>query len=146
MMTGTSSQDLTRNLFQLLKQFPRRKLKPTPGLTRSEQELIVTLAMNLNENQKSLTVSAISNLLRITPAGVTHLLNPLEETGYIERLADSNDRRIVRIALTDKGTRESDELMLELNQKVVELIDLLGEEDSKTFFRLLSRAVEHFSA
>lgn len=145
-MTVTTSQELTRNLFQLMKQFPRLKLKQAQGLTRGEQELILTLAMNVSENEKSLTVSTLSSLLQITPAGVTHLLNPLESAGTIERLADSKDRRIVRIALTSKGTTQADALIGEINEKMIELIELWGEDDSKTFFRLLSQAIKHFSA
>ena len=145
-MADTTSQELTRNLFHLMKQFPRLKLIHTPGLTRGEQELIVTLAMSLNESKRSLIVSEISSLLQITPAGVTHLLNTLEDAGFIERLSDSRDRRIVRIALTVKGTKEADEIIMEIHAKAVELVGLLGEEESITFFRLLSRVVQHFSS
>ncbi len=139
--------ELTRDLFQLMKQFPRPKLKQSSidGLTRSEYELLVMLVMNFDEGKKALTVTEISALLQITPAGVTHLINPLEETGYIERLPDPNDRRIVRIGLTQKGTQMAEALILEVQEQLVGLVNHLGKEDSKTLIRLMSQAIEFFA-
>jgi DNA-binding MarR family transcriptional regulator len=137
---------LTCDLFQLMKQFPRPKLKQSSidGLTRSEYELLVMLVMSLGDDKKAFTVTEISNLLQITPAGVTHLINPLEETGYIERLQDRNDRRIVLIGLTEKGTQVAQALISEVQENLIGLVNYLGEEDSKTLIRLMSKSIEFF--
>jgi DNA-binding MarR family transcriptional regulator len=145
-MKKNTALELAHDFFRLMKQFPRLKLKHTDGLTRSGQELLVMLVMNLDETEKALTVTEMSNLLQITPAGVTHLLNPLEETGFIERLPDPKDRRIVRIGLTDKGTQETAALISDVQENLVTMVNLLGEEDSRTFIRLVSRVIEHFSS
>ena len=139
---------LTRDLFQLMKQFPRPKLKQSSidGLTRSEYELLVILVMSFNENKQAFTVTEISNLLQITPAGVTHLINPLEKAGYIERLPDPNDRRIVLIGLTDKGTQVAESLISEVQENLIGLINHLGEEDSRILIRLLSKSIEFFAS
>ena len=139
---------LTRDLFQLMKKFPRPKLKQSSidGLTRSEYELLVMLVMSLDGDKKAFTVTEISNLLHITPAGVTHLINPLEETGYIERLQDANDRRIVRIGLTDKGAQAAETLISEVQENLIGMVNYLGEEDSKTLIRLMSKAIEFFAS
>ena len=51
-MNQKISMDLTQELFQIMKRFPRPKLKQSSidGLTRSEYELLVMLVMNLDEN------------------------------------------------------------------------------------------------
>lgn len=146
-MKTKTSLDLTRDLFQLMKQFPRPKLKQSSidGLTRSEYELLVMLVMSFDENKKAFTVTEISSILQITPAGVTHLLNPLEDAGYIERLQDPNDRRIVRIGLTEKGTQVAEALILEVQEQLIGLVEHLGEEDSQTLIRLMSKAIEYFA-
>ncbi len=148
-MKKKTSLDLTHDvLFRLMKRFPPLKLKPsvTAGLTRSDYELLATLMLNLDGEKTALSVTEISNLLQITPAGVTHLVNPLEEAGYIQRLPDRNDRRIVLIGLTDKGTETAEALIAEIERQLTGLINYLGEEDSQTFFRLLSRAIEFFAS
>ncbi len=145
-MQKNTSLELANEFFRLMRQLPRLKLPYADGLTPSEQELLVILAMNSDETDKALAVSGISRLLRITPAGVTHLLNPLEETGYLHRLSDPRDRRIVRIGLTAKGAREAAALLADVQKNLVTMVNLLGEEDSRTFIRLVSRVIEHFAS
>ncbi len=139
---------LTHDLFQLMKQFPRLKLKQNSinGLTRSEYELLVMLVINLGDDKQAFTVTEISSLLQITPAGVTHLINPLEEAGYIERLSDRTDRRIVLIGLTAKGLQVAEALISEVQENLIGLVNHLGEEDSKTLIRLMSTAIKFFES
>ena len=147
-MKEKTALGLTRELFQLMKQFPRPKLKQSSldGLTRSEYELLVMLVMSRNADRKAFTVTEISNLLQITPAGVTHLINPLEDAGYIERLQDPNDRRIVRIGPTDKGTQAAEALISDVQKNLIGLVNHLGEEDSKTLIRLMTKSIEFFAS
>jgi DNA-binding MarR family transcriptional regulator len=147
-MNQKISVDLTQELFQIMKRFPRPKLKQSSidGLTRSEYELLVMLVMNLDENKTALSVSELADLLMITPAGVTHLINPLEDRGYIKRLQDRKDRRIVLIGLTDKGTEVAEALIAEVQEQLIGLVNHLGEEDSKTLVYLMSRAIDFFDA
>jgi DNA-binding MarR family transcriptional regulator len=103
------------------------------------------LVMNFDWIGKVPTVTELSNSLQITPAGVTHLLNPLEETGHIERLPDPNDRRIVRVRLTARGKRAAGALMKAVHDQLGGLVEHLGEEDSRTLIRLLAKAIEFFT-
>jgi len=147
-MANKDQLALTQELFQLMKQFPRPKLKQSSidGLTRSEYELLVMLVMSTKDSKGAFTVTEISNLLQVTPAGVTHLINPLEEAGYIERLPDPHDRRIVRIGLTDKGTQTAESLISEVQENLIGLVNYLGEEDSKTLIHLMSKSIEFFAS
>ena len=103
------------------------------------------LVINLGDDRKSFKVSELSNLLHITPAGVTHLINPLEEAGYVERLPHPKDRRIVLIGLTDKGLQAAEALISESREGFIALVTHLGEEDSRTFIRLLSTVMDFFA-
>ena len=145
-MEEKNSLALAHELFQLIKRIPRLNLtqKTIGGLTRSEHELLVILLINFDDDTRALTVSEISSLLQITPAGVTHLINPLEQAGYIKRLGDPNDRRVVLIGLTDKGSRAANTLIADIQEHLIGLFNHLGEEDSMIFVHLMSRVLEYF--
>lgn len=145
-MTENTPSDLTQDLFQVMKRFQHLKSKqpPVDNLKRSEYELLGMLAMNLEGDKKALSVTELSNLLQITPAGVTHLINPLEKTGYIKRLPAPNDRRIVRIGLTEKGGIVAEALIAEVQEQLSGLLNYLGEDDSKTLIRLMSQVIAYF--
>jgi DNA-binding MarR family transcriptional regulator len=130
-----------------MKQLPRMRLTQNSpeGLRRREYDLLVLLALNLDAETQALPVSELSNLLQITPAGVTHLLNPLEELGCIQRLPDPNDRRVVLIALTEKGRSIAEGLISTVQSKLIRLVNHLGEEDSQTLVRLMSKMIAFLS-
>lgn len=143
-MKDKTSKTLTHELFQIMKQFPRLKFmkRSDDSLTRSEYELLAMLVMGLDGDKQAFTVTEISNMLQITPAGVTHLINPLDDAGFIERLHDKNDRRVVRIRPTKKAIEVAETLISEAQQDLTSLVNHLGEEDSKTLIRLMSKAMK----
>ena len=57
-----------------------------------------------------------------------------------------NDRRIVLIGLTEKGTQVAEALISEVQEQLIGLVNHLGEEDSKTLIRLMSQAIEFFAS
>ena len=146
-METSASLELTHDLFQIIKQLPRIRLtqRGDNGLRQREYDLLVMLSFNLDTDTQALNVSELSNLLQITPAGVTHLLNPLEELGCIRRLPDPNDRRVVLIALTEKGQEIADSLIATVQEKLIGLVHHLGEEDSATLIRLMAKMIAFLS-
>jgi len=147
-MMTEMNQALTHELFQLMKRFPRPNLalNARKDMTRSEYELLGMLVMRLEGNQKALSIGEISNFLQITPAGVTHLINPLEEKGLIERLKDPSDRRVVLVGITEKGISIAEDLIAEVQEKLVGLIDFLGEDDSRKLIDLMNKVVDYVSS
>jgi DNA-binding MarR family transcriptional regulator len=49
--------------------------------------------------------SELAARLRMSKQALNHLLGQLERRGYLERQADTDDKRSKRIALTSRGTR-----------------------------------------
>jgi DNA-binding MarR family transcriptional regulator len=147
-MKKETPSNLTQDLFKLVKRFPNLKRKQSAiiDLTRSEYELLVILKMNIADQKTALSVSEISNLLQITPAGVTHLINPLEDRGFIKRLPNPHDRRIVLIGLTNKGTKTAEAIITDVQRELTGLVNYLGEEDSRDLVRLMTRALEYFAS
>jgi MarR family transcriptional regulator, organic hydroperoxide resistance regulator len=60
------------------------------------------ILINLNENEGVSPVK-IAALIGIQQTGLSRLLNNMEKKGLIFRKGDDNDKRMVKIFLTDKG-------------------------------------------
>lgn len=144
-METNKSTLFAMELLQLLKELSRIRWEHNTNieLKPSEIDLLVFLYISINENKQALSASELSDVLKITPAGVTHLINPLEESSLIERLKDPNDRRIVRIGLTQKGKKIAESQFNLIFEKISGLIDYLGDEDSQAIIRLLSSITEY---
>jgi MarR family transcriptional regulator, organic hydroperoxide resistance regulator len=53
--------------------------------------------------QEGLAQSELAKRLKITPATCTKMLQRMEKAGFIERVADEIDQRVMRVYLTETG-------------------------------------------
>ena len=86
------------------------RLEPTyasPGLDGGWFDVLATLRRAGPPYHKR--PSDFANALMLTSSGATKRLDRLEDAGLITRQPDSSDRRVVLIALTDKGRNLVDE-------------------------------------
>ena len=138
------SQKLINAFFQFHKLkwwSPNRSL----GFKRSEMRLIFMLRDLELHLKRKVSVSDISNYLRVTSPSVTHLLNSLEEKGIVERTQDENDRRSVRVKLTESGLEIINSADKKLKRNFNGLIEELGLEQSAQLYTLLSEAIKYFN-
>jgi len=142
-MNDDEKASLAQQLAQVLTQIKRVHWAADGDqkVRRSEFRALSALAYS---DESGMKMSDLSTQMHITPAAATHMINSLEEGGYIERLADPNDRRVVLVRLTDKGRRTLQELKTQFLDTLSDLVAFLGEQDSKELVRLLSATLTYF--
>ncbi|WP_321811158.1 MULTISPECIES: MarR family transcriptional regulator [unclassified Burkholderia] len=104
------------------------------GLTRAQSRVLAYLTWKGEMNQ-----ARLAEWLEITPISLTRLLDRMEGCGWIERIANDDDRRAFVIRLTDKS-REIFPQMLEVGDTVTD-DGLRGftRDERDTLVRLLGR-------
>ncbi|MGX8834554.1 MarR family winged helix-turn-helix transcriptional regulator [Amedibacillus sp. YH-ame6] len=89
-------------------------------------------------------MSDISTYFNVTPAAVSQMMRSLEKNQWIERVIPENDRRSVYIKVSDTGMEVIGKNEEHVTEKLVEFIEILGEEDSQALIRILEKCREHF--
>lgn len=98
-----------------------------------------------NENNikvTGVTVTELSDIIHSTKSATSKMLNSLEEKGYIERVSDSKDRRIVYIRLTETGEKIIKDSFKRLQDFADRTINRMGEEDARELVRTLNKFYE----
>ncbi|WP_375389087.1 MarR family winged helix-turn-helix transcriptional regulator [uncultured Amnibacterium sp.] len=91
----------------------------------------------------SLSVRQLPSALGVTKQSFSQLLDTLVLRGYVARDVDPEDRRRLRLTLTDRGTRLSELLDRCASRSDSALLDLVGErEQIATTRRVLARMTE----
>ena len=99
----------------------------------------------LNIDKNGTPATKIAPALGLEPRSLTRMLKALEEKGWIRRIADDNDKRIVNVFLTDEGKRKRDLArrgVLDFNNNVYGQVN---EEKLAVFFEVMqtiSKVVE----
>jgi len=133
-------------LFDAFSQFHSLKWKQSPvkDLKSSEFHMLFVLKQSTDAENTGMKVSEISKVLKIAPPSVTQVINGLEASGYVERTMDKEDRRAVRVRLSEKGEAIISEASDHFLASFVGLTDYLGGENSRELSRLLSMVYVYF--
>lgn len=141
---ASAEQEATLNLArtndQLQIQFSR--LFREFGLTPAQYNILRILR---GEGQPLPILEIAKRTVTIVP-GITGLIDRLEQAGYVRRERCENDRRVIFVALTDKGAKalaDLDKPVLALHEK---LMGHLSRAELKQLSRLLEKARERLSA
>ncbi len=90
-------------------------------------------------------VSELSNTLNVASPTITQQINNLETHGYVERSIDKEDRRVVRIKLTEKGLQAQRKAAEAFLVTVNGLVEYLGEEDTEKLAELMTKVSYYFT-
>jgi DNA-binding MarR family transcriptional regulator len=99
-----------------------------------------TLRILRGAGPDALTCGEIGERLVSPGPDVTRLLDRLETSGLIARLRDSQDRRVVRARITEKGVSLLASLDEPVERTLGQLLGPLGPEKLKTLVQLLGEA------
>ncbi len=80
-------------------------------------------ALSLLTNHDGQTIGALSQQRAIDPATVTGIVKRLEQSGLVERRHDPEDRRLVKVYLTDEGR----DIMRFLPEAVIEFTQTMSK-------------------
>lgn len=103
-------------------------------IARGEVAVLLYLIDNDGVN-----ASDISQNFDINTSRVAAVLNTLSKKGFIERVVDPLDKRKIRVFITDVGKVFANERKREVEAYFKNLLEQLGEKDTKEYLRLSRR-------
>lgn len=90
-------------------------------------------------NELGVRVSELSKMVHSTKSATSKMLKALEEKGYIKRITDTKDRRVVYICLTEKGDEIIQESISHLRVFTDNTILKMGEENTRSLIDKLNK-------
>ena len=107
------------------------------GLNFKEYETLAALVLTGPPYEANPNQISKSNLL--TSGGMTNLLSRMEKDGLVKRKPDPDDKRGVRIQLTDQGMETFRAVTLEENQVEHQLLEAMSLEERETMATMLRK-------
>ncbi len=124
-----------KNLFKTMTQ----DLKPSPLF------VLIRLLHASKSGSPGIRVSGIAAYMGVSVSAVTQIITGLEKNGYIRREMDPVDRRAVLVCLTESGQTVMEPASHKLKENFFDLIEHLGEENSRTLVELLIKVEDYFN-
>ena len=93
----------------------------------------------LSRFPKGLRMKTLSEYLMVTGGNVTGLTDQLEAEGWVERVADEEDRRSMTVRLTRAGKKQFKAMAAAHEQWLEQLLAPLGQEQAQSLYEQLGQ-------
>jgi DNA-binding MarR family transcriptional regulator len=93
----------------------------------------------------NLTMGELSKSIAAPMSSTTRMVNWLVDNGYAARLSDPDDRRIVRVTLTDEGRKLHEYIEDHIIKRVRETMQLLTKEEQATIINIFDKLAREFN-
>ncbi|MDR0267242.1 MarR family transcriptional regulator [Paenibacillus sp.] len=145
--TDMNIDNITKELALVFGQLKRvgHIFSPSKDLRQSESNLLVHLTYLCPLGTNGIKVSELSKQLKITSAAVTHVIQSLEQKGYIARTVDPSDRRSILVTATENGHDFVEAREKELFDRFQHLREHLGTDDVRQLIRILTKSIRFLS-
>lgn len=102
----------------------RLRQQSTQGMTPSQLSALSVIAAT-----GPLTIGELAAHENVQPPTISRVVDALESAGWIERAADESDRRVTRVQVTRKATRELARVRAERNAYLADRLATLGADE-----------------
>ncbi|MFN3866213.1 MAG: MarR family winged helix-turn-helix transcriptional regulator [Demequina sp.] len=92
-------------------------------------EFDVLASLRRSGEPYSLTAGELDRTMMITSGTTTHRITRLEARGFVERVRDQDDRRVVHVRLTEQGRRACDAVHGAHLENERAVLALMGDQD-----------------
>ena len=94
--------------------------------------------MTLDEHSPC-RLNELSHKLGITAPTATGIVSRLEKSGYVRRLHDRVDRRVINVDLTPKGKKTAGKIKVTIKKKWETLLLKLPKKDQESYVHILRK-------
>jgi DNA-binding MarR family transcriptional regulator len=105
-------------------------MRKWPGGALSLIHLQVLLAL---EMEGPLPMRVLAERMDVSQASATGIVDRMEQRGLVERRREDEDRRVVRVALTESGQDTIGGFAAERRDRLVEVLEELTDEELSAF-------------
>lgn len=129
---------LVQSVYELGRVMRKRMLSCDSG----EMHMGQIHAMMLIQEKSGITMKELADGLRVTSPSATSFVDRLVKLGYVGRVHDAENRRLVRLKLLEAGSRILKQKMSERRKIFSEVLGGLPEEDQKSLLAILRKVLD----
>lgn len=120
----------------MMKEFARRQ---ADQLFRDDITLPQFLILELLYHEGKFMMTDLARTMRVTTAAMTGIVDRMVRDGYVSRMHNPEDRRIVNIKLTTKGSGLIKRISEDRRKMLVSVFGKVSETDRNNYLRILTR-------
>src|SRR4030042_141323 len=140
MSMDKNREDLLQTLIQRLMSVMRhvRHPGPPPEPTLSPPHMHLLFIIG-GSKEEGISVKELAERSSVTPGAITQFIDALVERGLVAREGDPNDRRVVRLKLTELAKSQFEKFRKEHLASMFKIFEVLSDEEIKQLIELFTK-------
>jgi DNA-binding MarR family transcriptional regulator len=99
--------------------------------------------MNILERVKDANMTNLAKAMNVTTSAMTGVVDRLVRDGYVARVRDAEDRRIVHIKLTAKGLKTIRAAIEDRKRATIKMFGVISQEEREKYLEILEHIKSH---
>ncbi len=129
-------QTLNQRMMSVMRHVRHPGPPPEPILSPPQVHLLFAIA---GRKDAGISMKELAELSSITPGAVTQFVDGLVERGLVAREGDTNDRRIVRLKLTELAKSQFEKFRKEHLTSMFKIFEVLSDDEIKQMIALFAK-------
>ncbi len=139
-MVNISLSEFADRLNELMPKVMREFMKrQTSELCKWKVTLPQLFILNLLDKEGESRMTDIAHFLNVSTAAATGIVDRLVRYGYVQRVFQPQDRRIIKIKLSSKGAGLAKKMNEQKRQMIIEIFGKISQEERGDYLRILMR-------
>ncbi len=123
-----------------------KRIRETSRGNPEERPFLFRILFALRSSEKPPTMGELSAELGIPLSSATRMADGLVRAKFVERLQDRNDRRVVRLCMTQRGNQFIETAKSYMKERVLRVLRHFSEDEQAQLIRLLGKLVDSLQA
>jgi DNA-binding MarR family transcriptional regulator len=129
-------QTVTQRMMSVMRHVRHPGPPPEPALSPPHLHLLFVIAKSKEEG---ISVKDLAERSSVTPGAITQFVDALVERGLVAREGDPNDRRIVRLKLTELAKNQFEKFRQENLKSMFKIYEALNDDEIKQLIKLFTK-------
>jgi len=129
-------QTLTQRMMSVMRHVRHPGPPPEPALSPPHLNLLFAIAGRKGEG---ISAKELAERSGVTPGAISQFVDTLVERGLVSREGDLNDRRIVRLKLTELAKNQFEKFRQEHLKSMVKIFEALNDDEIKQLIKLFTK-------
>ena len=128
-------QTLVQRMMSVMRHVRHGSPPPEPMLSPPQVHLLFTIG----SRKEGISVKELADRSSVTPGAITQFVDALVERGLVAREGDPNDRRIVRLKLTEQAKNHFEKFRKEHLESMFKVFEVLNDDEIKQLIALFTK-------
>jgi DNA-binding MarR family transcriptional regulator len=130
-------QTLIQRMMSIMRHVHHSSIPSEPPLSPPQVHLLFSIA----SKQEGISVKELAERTSVTPGAITQFVDGLVEMGLVMREGDPNDRRIVRLKLTELAKSQFEHFRKDYLTSASRVFDVLSNDEIKQLISLFDKII-----